>query len=337
MVIPIAAALTPVLLFLGLLVFLDSFKLVAPPAIWRALAAGAIAAALCLPINGWLVADVVVPPPFISRYVAPLLEESVKVALVAALVWRRAGFLVDAAILGFAIGTGFALVENVHYLWTMQSSSVMLWMVRGFGTAVLHGATAGVAAILTQRAVERGEPVWRGLLAGWAVAVAVHSGFNHFLLPPVVATLVLLVSLPPLVLYVFERSERATRTWVHEGMDLDLESLNALLSSDFGASRAGAYLRQLQARFAGPVVADMFCLLRLDLELAIRAKALLMARDAGVEVPIDASLAARLEERRYLRASIGRTGLLALRPLQAATPRQDWHEILLKGSEARRV
>ena len=328
----IAAALAPVLLFLGLLVFLDSFKLVAPPALARALAAGAVAAALCLPIHGWLIADAVVPAPFISRYVAPLVEESVKVALVAALVWRRAGFLVDAAILGFAIGAGFALVENVHYLWAMQGSGVMLWMVRGFGTAVLHGTTASVAALLTQRAVERGEAAWRGLVPGWVVAVAVHSAFNHFLLPPVVATLALLVSLPPLVLYVFERSERATRSWVHEGMDLDLESLNALLSSDFGTSRAGAYLRQLQSRFAGPVVADMFCLLRLDLELSIRAKALLMAREAGIEVPLDESVAARLEERRFLRASIGRTGLLALRPLQAATPRQDWHEILLKGS-----
>ena len=37
----------------------------------------------------------------------------------------------------------------------------------------------------------------------------------------------------------------------------------------------------------GPVVANMFCLLRLELELSIQAKAMLLARQAGVDVPVD--------------------------------------------------
>jgi hypothetical protein len=167
------------------------------------------------------------------------------------------------------------------------------------------------------------------LAAALATVVAIHWAYNQFLLPPLVATLVLLVVLPLLVTVVFERSERATREWVGEGLDLDVELLNLLTSRDFGGARAGGYLRELRSRFPGPVVADMFCLLRIELELAIRAKGMLLAREAGLHVPSDPALTAMLQEWRYLQSSIGKTGLLALRPLCATSARDDWHRYLL--------
>ena len=71
------------------------------------------------------------------------------------------------------------------------------------------------------------------------------------------------------------------------GLDLDVELLRLVLSEDFGQTRLGAYLDELRSRFPGPVVADMFCLMRLELELGIRAKGMLMAREAGLDVPLD--------------------------------------------------
>ena len=96
--------------------------------------------------------------------------------------------------------------------------------------------------------------------------------------------------LPLLVMAVFERSERATREWVGAGLDLDLELLDLVLSEHFRLTRFGNYLRELRTRFEGPVVADMFCLLRLELELSVQAKALLHGaerrpRDAGGRRP----------------------------------------------------
>ena len=79
----------------------------------------------------------------------------------------------------------------------------------------------------------------------------------------------------------------------------------------------------------------MFCLMRLELELGIRAKGVLMAREAGIDMPYDDELARRLEEVRYLEKSIGRTGLLALTPLQVSSDRDVWHRFLLR--EHRRV
>ncbi len=74
----------------------------------------------------------------------------------------------------------------------------------------------------------------------------------------------------------------------------------------------------------------MFCLLQLDLELSIRAKGMLMAREAGLEMPVDDAIRARLDERAYLHKTIGPTGLLALRPLQVTSDRDDWHRYLLE-------
>jgi hypothetical protein len=73
----------------------------------------------------------------------------------------------------------------------------------------------------------------------------------------------------------------------------------------------------------------MFCLLRLELEPGIRAKGMLMAREAGFEVPIDDEVRAGLAERSYLHRAIGPTALLALRPLQVTSQRDEWHRYLL--------
>ena len=83
------------------------------------------------------------------------------------------------------------------------------------------------------------------------------------------------------------------------------------------------------------MVADMFCLLRIELELAVQAKAWLIAHGAGLDLPVDDDLHAALAERKYLQRSIGRTGLLALEPLQVTSHRDYWHRFMLSQAGAR--
>ncbi len=328
----VGVALLPVLVFLVALVVFDSFKLVPRSILAAGLAAGAVAAALAVPLHTWLFGVTGLSTQTFSRYVAPFTEESLKaIVLIYPLRRKQIGFLVDAAIIGFAVGAGFAVVENIEYLTALAGGAVWLWVVRGFGTAILHATTAAIIAVSSKSLLDR--TPGRGLLAmlpGWAAAVALHSIYNHALVSPILAAGVLMLVLPLVVLAVFDRSERATREWVGDGLDLDVELLALVQSSYFGNTRLGRYLNELKSRFAGPVVADMFCLLQLDLELAIRAKGLLMAREAGLEVPVDPELRARLAERGYLQKTIGPTGLLALRPLQVSSDRDAWHEYLLQ-------
>jgi protease PrsW len=330
LVIDILVALLPVVLFLIALVLMDSFKLVPLRMVLTAIAAGAAAAVACLALHQAIGPSV--SAAVLKRLIAPVTEETAKALFI---VWlllrRRLGFSVDAAIAGFAVGAGFAVAENLDYLGTVDDTRLWLWIVRGLGTAILHGATTCVFAMIARSLWERqpGRRLRAIAMAGIA-AVALHAAFNNMLLPPLAATLVLLVVLPMVILTVFRRSEAATHEWVTGGLDLDLELLQLLESDDFVHTRFGGYLRSLKDRLHGPIVADMFCLLRLELELAVQAKAMLMARQAGLHVPRTGDLQASLQELRYLEASIGRTGLLALEPLQVTSDRDKWHRYLLE-------
>ncbi len=331
MVVNACIALLPVLLFLLALVLMDTFKLAHWATIAEALLWGVAAALICDWAYDAIAQTGLVSESALARYVAPAIEETAKAAFVACvLLGRRVGFLIDAAVLGFAVGCGFALAENVAFLRALGGASAILWLVRGFGTAILHGATTSIFAMLAKTAIDR-RGMQRGLafLPGWALVIALHSAFNHLLLPPLAMAGLLLAVLPVLMLAVFQRSERATREWVVAGLDLDIELLQLIASDAVAATRFGKYLASLETRVPRHVVVDMLCLLRVDLELAIQAKARLLAAEAGLNAPVHPDAAAALAEAQYLRGSIGRAGLLALRPLHVTSDRDAWHRHVL--------
>ncbi|MBK6982075.1 MAG: PrsW family intramembrane metalloprotease [Betaproteobacteria bacterium] len=68
--------------------------------------------------------------------------------MVALILAHRVGFLVDAAIFGFAVGAGFAAVENLHYLGLAPDAGMGTWIVRGFGTAIMHGGATAIFAVM---------------------------------------------------------------------------------------------------------------------------------------------------------------------------------------------
>lgn len=330
----VAIALVPVVAFLVALLLMDSFKLVSWRAVTAALLAGALAAFCASALNLHVAVALQLPHHVLSRYLAPVTEEGLKALYVLYLIRRgRIGFLVDAAIAGFAVGTGFALVENLEYLRALTDRRLLLWMVRGFGTALLHGGTTAILATLAKALYDRrggGPLASSAFVPALLTAIALHSLFNHFLLPPIAATLLLLTFLPLLMIVVFERSERATRDWLGVGLDTDLELLGAILKGTVLETRVGAYLESLKGRFSGPVVADMLCLLRTQLELGIRAKGLLLAREMGLEMEVGDDARAGLQELRYLEGAIGRTGLLALKPILRRTSQDLWQVYLLE-------
>lgn len=332
----IALGILPVLLLLSGLILMDSFKLLRPSSLAAALAWGAIVALANQPLHAWLLGGGM-DLQTLTRYAAPMVEEIGKGVFVAALLARRQiGFLIDAAVVGFAVGTGFAVVENFVFLQAMADAPTSLWVVRGLGTATLHGAATAIAAVIAKSYLEqRQQGVPLAMASGLAVAIVVHSAYNHLLMPPLMATVLLLLALPLILLVVFDRGEKAASEWVGAGLDLDLERLDALVSQQFQSTNFGTYFQELKSRFEGPVVADMVCLLRLQLELSVQARALLMARQAGLELPVDADVDEAVAEIDFLRRSIGTTGLLALRPLQVSTRSSEYHRHVLQQARAK--
>lgn len=324
-VVPLLVGLAPVLGFLAVLVLLESYKLVRLATVVAVVAAGAGVAVLCYFLNGWLLGVLGWDLAPYSRYVAPVVEEFVKAAIVGVLVHtHRVGFLVDGAILGFAVGAGFAVVENLHYMRLVPDAGLGTWIVRGFGTAIMHGGATAVYTMATLALVERVRPRVLAFVPGFALAVALHSLYNHMFLPPKLATLAVLLSVPPLILLVFHRSQAAVGDWLGRGFDSDAERLAVIQSGRFADSPIGRYLGTLRSRFEGPVVADLLCYLRLYTELAMRAKGLMMMRENGFDLPVDDETKAKFEEMRYLEKSIGRTGLLALQPVLPMSQKELW-------------
>ncbi|MCI0696666.1 PrsW family intramembrane metalloprotease [candidate division KSB1 bacterium] len=327
----ILVSLLPVFLFLAALVFLDSYKLVKLRSILLTLLAGAIVAVVCLLINSWALRRFTWEMAFYSRYIAPVIEESCKAIYLFYLVRsKKIGFMVDAAIHGFAIGAGFAVIENIYYLQSLQSSNLFLWIIRGFGTAIMHGGTTAILGIIAKGLSERhAYDRIRFFLPGLGIAVLVHSFYNHFLLPPVLSTASLLIALPLIIAVVFAQSEKATRHWLGIGFDTDMELLEMIDSGKIAETKIGAYLQSLQEHFPGTMVADMLCLLRIHVELAMRAKGTLLMRGAGFRLVIDQEIKEKFDELKYLERSIGKTGQLAIAPFLHTSSRDLWQLYML--------
>jgi len=319
-------ALLPVLCFLATLLYYDSFKLVSLRLVLLAMTVGATAAIVSYPVNVFALDHLAMGFQAYSHHVAPWIEESLKaLTLVVMIRSRRVGLLVDAAIAGFAIGTGFALVENLYYLTSRPDTHMAVQVIRGFGTAIMHGGATAVFAIVSVALFEnRPDRLASVFLPGLVAAFALHSAYNHLLIRPLLATLGILVLLPPLIYTVFRRSERSLKQWLESDLDSDIELLTLIKSGEFSRSHFGMYLHALTERFRGEIVADMLCYLRLHVELAMRAKGVLLMRENDIEVEIDEETLAKLQELEYLERSIGQTGQLALRPLLMVTGKDLW-------------
>jgi len=326
-------SLLPVVLFLLALRAMDSYKLVPARRLIMMLVLGAAVAGVAYGANTAVARLTLIDAEGLRRYVAPLIEEALKASIVTVwIVRRRVGFVVDAAILGFAVGAGFAVVENVYYLSAVGDASLATWIVRGFGTAIMHGGTTCLYGILSKTFMDRSEA---GRLApyipGFLLACVLHSLFNHLALQAFYLTSVQLLVLPLLILVIFARSEDFTRRWLGVGFDTDQELLELIKRGGVSVTPIGRYLQDLRSRFDGAIVADMLCWLRIRLELTIKAKGIMLMTEAGFKVPVDPAVKEKFAELEYLEKSIGKTGLMAISPCLHHDDRDLWQIHLLGG------
>jgi protease PrsW len=319
-------SILPVILFLFALELIDTYKLLALRRVLRSVAVGCGVALVCYGLNTAIYKLAVVSPALWARSGAPVVEEISKALFV---VWllrsNRVGFMVDTAISGFAVGAGFAVLENLTYIPDLHSSGLVTSAIRGLGTAMMHGGTTAifgtVSANLAEIRSSRSPLVY---LPGLAIAVIIHVLYNQPLLRPVTSAVLILVTLPAAMAFIFWRSEAALEKWLGTKLDKDIDLLQMITSGTFSSSRAGAYLRSLESTFAPEVLGDMLCYVQLSLELSARAKGDLLRREMGFPVVSDPDLPGQLRELTWLESRIGRAGKLALSPLIGQSRRDLW-------------
>jgi RsiW-degrading membrane proteinase PrsW (M82 family) len=311
-----ALGLGPVLLYLAGLLYIDSFKLVRLRTIIYVLMLGALAALLSYFAGGALIDATQMDFTTYSRYWAPFIEEGLKGLAVVWLFSRnRIGFMIDAAILGLAVGAGFSLVENVYYAYIFPEANIGVWTIRGLGTALMHGGAVAFFAVSAQTLRERhADTGWLGYLPGFVAASSIHAIFNRFIDYPSYSAAGTILALPLVLLFLFDKSEHEAHDWLvhdyetHEHMLADIES------GRYQNGAAGRFIQAIAARFSREIVAAIFAYIKLHTELVLRAEKILLAKESGEKVEIALELHAAFAELHALERKIGRTAMLTIWP-----------------------
>ncbi len=322
----IIISLLPVFLFLWVMIYLDSYKLIRFNLILLIIFVGVIIALFTYIINSYLLNNYLEDPILYARYISPIIEEILKsIAIIMLIRLQRIGFMVDAAIYGFAIGSGFAFIENITYLIFIENYSLMIAGIRGFGTALMHGCTTAIFATISMNLRSRGHHhSILHFVPGLVIAIILHSGFNHFIISPILMTIGQILFMPIMFISIFYRSEIGLKKWLNLNMDTEMSLLEYVNSGSISKSKVGAYLQTMKDTIPGKVMVDIICYLRIYLELAISAKGKLLLQEAGFKQGSDKELKSKIIEMKFLQKSIGKTGQLALSPVIRFSNRDLW-------------
>ena len=218
-------ALVPVLMLTAVFIWLDVFKLVS---LWETvglLLLGGVAAIAAYPVSGVFLDTLPIGFSAYSRFAAPWIEEALKAIVIIGLFrFNRVGLSLDAVIMGFAVGAGFSVVENIFYLVRFPELDAPVWLVRGIGTAVMHGTAAAIMAVVAQGLAARElhndaqdfhfRPWW--FAPGYLIAVAIHTAFNQFPSQPMLAMLITALLAPLTLMVILRFGTSKARTWLAE-------------------------------------------------------------------------------------------------------------------------
>jgi len=322
----IAFGFFPVLLFLLCLFLLDSFKLVSVKWLVITLLWGVASAVIAFFLNTTAVDAFGLEQDTLTRYVAPVIEELIKASLILVMVARRQiGFMIDAAIYGFAVGTGFALAENLwYYIQLGDDFHMLLAVIRGFGTAIMHGGVVAIAAIILTEGVQRNHKVAVAGATGIIIAIVLHSAFNHFIFNPLLMTLLIIILLPLTFYAVFIYTIKHLQDWLEVEFSNEVDMLSMMRKGQFRDTRAGQYLATLKEHFPPETMVDMYWFFSLYLELSIKAKRNLLLKESGFPAMKEPDIKEKLAELKTLRKQIGKAGEMALLPLVRMSHRELW-------------
>lgn len=326
-------ALAPVLLMAMLFAWLDVFKLMSKAEMIGLLLLGGVAAIAAWPISGRVLDTLPMGFSFYSRMVAPWIEEALKgVAIVLLFARNRIGFKLDAVISGFTVGAGFSVIENIFYLTRFPDLPPTVWMVRGLGTAVMHGTTTAImtaiAHELSERKMRRSggrfriNPLW--FVPGYLAASLIHIVFNQFPDEPMLVMVVTVASAPFALLMLLKFGEGEAQGWLAEESAAHEKALAEWQKGGFPDDASGRRIAALAAR-AGTDEAEIirrYCTLKT--ELVLYAERELMDQDREVPEADQPRLHEQFDELNNLRKAMGKAEYAALKPLLPFSRNDEW-------------
>lgn len=332
-------ALVPVLVLLAVFVWLDAFRLMTFGEVLVLLVLGAIAAGLSWPVSGSLLDTLPIGFSNYSRFVAPWIEEAIKGLIVIGLFrLNRIGYKLDAVISGFAIGAGFSVVENIIYLTTFPAYGAGTWLVRGVGTAVMHGTTLAILAATAHEFAERETREAAGdfdfnllwFVPGYLIAVALHTAFNQFPDKPLVAMLGAIVVAPIALIGIFYFGTAEAERWLVAEHAEHKAQLEILRSGRWPDSPAGRKIASLAERVGPQASQRMRRYWELMAWIVAEAEETMMEEEAG-DVEFDpAEIRSTFAELAGLKQALGKSTFHAFNALLPFSRNDYWEVSELK-------
>jgi RsiW-degrading membrane proteinase PrsW (M82 family) len=338
-------ALIPVIVMLALFVWLDAFALMNIREVLVLLLLGALGALAAWPVSGRLLDTLPIGFSLYSRFIAPWIEEAIKAAIMIGLFrFNRIGYKLDAVISGFAIGAGFSVVENIFYLTIFPDYGTGTWLVRGFGTAIMHGTTLALLAAIAHEFAERETRdatahydfslLW--FVPGYGVAVALHTLFNQFPDRPMVAMMGAIVAAPLALIAILNMGTTEARRWLAAECAGHRAQVEALRAGRWPNGLAGDKITALAARLDPESVKRVRRYWELQAWLVAEAEETMMEEAAGDAEFDAAAIRSALAELDGLRRALGHSTFAALRALLPFSRNDLWEVAELRQRLGRR-
>ena len=334
-----SVALIPVLLLLGVFVWLDAFKLMSLKEVLVLLLLGGAGAIAAYPVSGRLLDALPIGFSSYSRFVAPWIEEAIKAVIMIVLFrMNRIGYKLDAVISGFAIGAGFSVVENIIYLTIFPNYATGTWLVRGFGTAIMHGTTLAILAAIAHEFAERETRaaaadfdfnlIW--FIPGYGIAVALHTAFNQFPDRPLIAMLGAVLVTPIALVGILSFGTAEAERWLKAEYADHKSQLEALRSGRWPDGSAGRKIAALAGRLDPESATRIRRYWELQAWLVAEAEETMIEEAEGDAVFDPAQIRAAIAELDGLRRALGRSTFAALQALLPFSRNDYWEVSELK-------
>jgi len=278
------ALMMPVV-FLGIIRRFDFYQTGQYRIILLSLVLGGIAYTPAALTNGFMIGPGHISKEIIERYIAPVQEEIFKGLFLFYLVRRyRLTYSVDGALYGFAVGTGFAVLENLSYISGDPSEVMVITIQRIFTTSLVHAfSSAAVGIALGRFHLETSKSKWQVPAVGLLIAIGQHMLYNniiHLIDKPDSNEILLYITFVPgipgifFIRYVMQRGVKQARNWIKVKLGMeDRVTRSEVAAVDHLASPREVLFPVLE-RFGAETASQVEKLLYLQARLGIKRKSL---------------------------------------------------------------
>ncbi|MEO5612824.1 MAG: hypothetical protein ABIT68_08810, partial [Sphingomicrobium sp.] len=223
------------------------------------------------------------------------------------------------------------VVENIFYLMRFPEMPPAVWMVRGLGTAVMHGTTLAIMAAIAHELSEREtrgaaadydfNPLWfaPGLLA----AVAIHTVFNQFPNQPMLAMLGTVIIAPLALMAIFRFGAGEAHQWLTVEREAHRAMLDTLSAGRFPDDLAGRRIAALAARSSAQTGERIREYWEVLTRLVLTSEETLLEQSADSQ-RVEADSAAAFARLAELKRELGQSTLCAVTPLLPFSRNDYW-------------